>query len=308
MQQPHRHSRNDVQEVPFRFDLQRCRELSHEGASLPPSLSSKDEKHSYAESRKAESSISYDIVYAVTASAFSSNGLITSATEQILIRPGPQTSPPDYHVHEVAGEHFTATSSGSRSKTMSLKRAKFRIDVAAQQPPAMVFDGNVVAQSATTEVSLLLKVSRQCRGLLQDLPRQCRIKSHLLTKTVIVPRQATQMRGQDSRTQSTRSNLQEFTLATSSWERCQSDDESLDDFAITRLSFLFRCADAQSLCPAFSTPILSRSYALSMEISLPENGGQTLSLTLPLAFVIGADQDRTARCELLGALERKSSS
>lgn len=268
-------------QAPFQFDLPECLRFSTLESGLPSSIDSKREGRDHKSFHKQDGKIAYDVTYTITASAFSSRGLIVSESQDILLLSVGQSDPPSYGSPEVAGEYYTA-----RTETHS-KRGAAQVDLAGQEPSPLVLRARSGGSDPSTSVNLMLKVSPEDSDTLSRLPQQAHVRTQLIQKTLVSPNGARlsddgrRIRDPDSQFHTSKLNVQECTVAIPQWQTYQPDQET-HGFAIARLSLLYRYPVAESLTATFSTPILSRSYALEVKVSFPEDGLQGLKLTFPV--------------------------
>lgn len=305
----------DTVQAAFQFDLEDCARHAILPTGLPPSADSKSEGRDSKSFSGADGKAFYDVTYSITANAFSGRDLIASTTEHVIYLPLGQTDPPSYGSLEVAGEHFTARTEHPRSRLSKTKPTGHQLDIAGQEPLPLTMQPQNRGPEPSTTVELVLKMSPQASHDLSSLPQQAHIHTQLVQKTRITPNGAkpsdTSRRRRedpDSQLRLTKRNAQDCTLSISSWKTYQPDGEGSPGFAIARLSFLYRQSGAERLSPTFSTPLLSRSYALEVKVSLPEHGGQSLKVSLPVQVMYEQDPAASARVADVGvALEPKVS-
>lgn len=272
-------------QAPFQFDLHECLRHSMLESALPPSLNSRIENSDRKSFNKQDGRLAYDISYAITASAFSGRAAIASASSALSLLPVGQSDPPSYGSAEVAGEYHTARSEPPPKST------GFQADVAAQEPSPLILQARPGESDPATSVDFMLKISSEDARALSNLPQQVQIRTQLVQKTQVSPNGAAlQAAGQkwiqdpDLQLRVSKRNVQDCTLAVSKWETYQ-PDQGTPGFAIARLSFLYRHPVADRLTAGFSTPILSRSYALEVKVSFAGSALQDLKVSLPVSVV-----------------------
>lgn len=302
-------------EASFQFDLKECARHSALQTGLPPSVDSRSESRDSKTFANTDSKALYDVTYSITAAAYSGSDLVASTTEGVTLLPLGQADPPSYGSLEVVGEHFTARTENSRSMLSMSKGVSHQVDAVAQEPLPLKIQPQGGASDPSTTVDLVLKVSPRESEALSHLPRQAHLHTQLVQKTRITPNGANaedtsrrRKEDPDAQSLSKKRNAQDCTLATSQWETYQPDGEDAPGFAIARLSFMYRHPESARLTPTFSTPLLSRSYALDIKASFPEDGGQILKLSLPVQVMYESAAYPVAGGEVIGAaLEPKMS-
>lgn len=176
--------------IPFRFNLEDifAQTQSTTMTSLPPSLNSKDESGGkWSGLRSTALAGQYDVAYSISASVYSKKGLEASTSKDIFVLPVSQNSlesPSD-----TPGEYFFAASSSPSTKVSLAKAPSFALEVAGQEPEAVIIDANDTALKGSTTIPFVVKaVSRSNKHFdINELPKHCQIRAQLVSKTLLTP-------------------------------------------------------------------------------------------------------------------------
>lgn len=176
--------------IPFRFDLSKCEQLTSFISELPPSLDS------HLEGKKS-SECQYEISYTIAATAFSPKSALATTTHKIFVLPvSPDAlsaehseAPNEYHWAELHSltKHPRIARFNSTSSSESVSESEARIEIAGQEPEAIVFDPETPTPDGTTEVPFVIKWCPRKGEAAPDVPARCNVKAHLVTKTHITP-------------------------------------------------------------------------------------------------------------------------
>ena len=302
--------------IPFRFNLEDifAQTQSTIITSLPPSVNSKDESGGkWSGVRSNELAGQYDITYSISASVYSKKGLEASATRSLLVLPVSQSSPQS--PSDTPGEYVFAGPSPSIAKASLSKAPPFSLQVAGQEPEGLVLDAHDPLSSGPTKIAFVVKaLPRSKKDLnLESLPKRCRIRAHLSTKTLVTPDRIEQIfipyidQSRYAKTSSQRmqkSNEQEMDVSLPPWNHIAQGKSSLpssnqvghsrstgseEEFALANFSFDFDIA-SEKILPSFFTPLLSRRYAIDITIDFPGSQSPSMKLSLPVSVIHEADE------------------
>jgi hypothetical protein len=302
--------------IPFRFNLDDifAQTQSTILSSLPPSVISKDEAGGkWSGLRSNELAGQYDITYSIAASVYSKKGLEASATKSVPVLPISQSSPQS--PSDTPGEYVFAGPSPSLAKLSLSKGPPFSLEVAGQEPEAIVFDAHDTLSSGSTTIAFVVKaMPRSNKDFdLYTLPKQCQIQARLVCKTLVTPDRIEERfipyldQSRFAKTSSQKvqkSNDQELSLSLPLWNHIAPGKRDLnsipikrhrlrsigseDQFALAKFSFDFH-ANSDKILPSFFTPLLSRRYAIDITLDFP--GSQaSQKLSLPVSVIYEADE------------------
>ena len=304
--------------VPFRFHLKECERLSTLVWGLPSSLDSDEEGRRLSDGQ-------YSVTYSLTATALSSRECVASVTEKISVLS--VTQEPSICSADCPGEYFWAKTIPQHLMSLHKRPSAPRIEAAGQEPQAVVLDAHDTASGGSVEVPFVLKLSPKTAdgSNLSTMQAQCRVKARLVTETRITPDGLEQLassvqRGLDkvpsSRSEDVQiqtSHDQEELVDIPGWCHANPSKSSITDerhcftdrivgfvepFSVSRLSFLFSISAGKPLIPTFTTPLLSRSYAIDATLSFPGSPLPSMKMSIPLEIVYEAsDTDYHADSE-----------
>lgn len=265
---------------------------------LPPSVNSQDDAFNWSGLRKNTVDAEYDVTYKITASVFSKKGLITSTKKDIPVLPVSQAQPP-LSPSDFPGEYFFAASQQQQTKKSFTKAPTYRIEVAGEEPEAIVLDPSE-RSSGSTKVPFVIKALPRSSTTFDEasLPQQCQLKARLVTRTLItpdlvneeaVPTMDEAKYGVNSSLKVHKSDEQICDLSIPEWQHYTPN--STEQFSLSKFSFHFNLPKDKLLAPTFFTPLLSRRYAIEITVNFPGVSSPSLKLALPLQVVYETEED-----------------
>lgn len=201
----------------------------------------------------------------------------------------------------------------TRSQSERPEEQAPKIELAAQEPPAIILDADDLTSHGSTEVPFIVKVSPKDGERLRRVtfPKFAEVKSQLVTKTHITPdgiKGISTLMTLDyikvdgkTTTKVQYSHKQDHKIPISKWERsvsgknCHSNEcfstltlaDQTEDFSVARFSFVFKLDGGKLPLASFYTPLLSRRYLIDLTLSF-DGSNDTFKLSVPCEIVHGS--------------------
>jgi len=288
------------------------------GYGLPPSVNSKRESGKVAKLFTPDSDLSYRVTYSVTVTLSHGGRPLVFEKHEILHYPNPAPQPPIF-TNDFPGEYVLEASTQLISQARRGLSTETLIGVNSVEPETLLIDRD--SNEASTQLSLTLRVLLDAAGAAYAasawIPSQCKLRCRLRETTIVtqayigqaVPTLVQARTSGNAELERKNGAWQSYDVAIQNWdgplqvspstsvqrvaECCVNYLFEADRFTAdttgkvqsvfaTTLSVPFRIRGSELPCPTFFTSLLSRRYAVEMEVSFPDAVRSTTRLVLPL--------------------------
>ena len=151
-------------------------------SNLPPSVDSREE-------RRRASDPKYEVSYSISVTGYAGESTLATAVHKIFVDQALPESLTN-RSNDIGGECVWAERSRlKRFKRTGSTSTRPRIELAGQEPPAIVLHADDVTTEGGTEIPFVVKLIPRDGSVLIDnaFPKDCAVKAQLVTKTHVTP-------------------------------------------------------------------------------------------------------------------------